>query len=145
MADDSTIGSYKTIGSLEFVPAQGTRSTAWYRNTIPTAFGPCDQIEVFVGGRRLRKDPVRVYDETLGASSPAADITLEAEFSVDGITPYIRLTTTPPAGARVTIIKRTGKTWYDRGESTASSGVTFLENASPIAAFIAQRTTKLPE
>ena len=55
------------------------------------------------------------------------------------------LTTTPPAGARVTIIKRTGKTWYDRGESTASSGVTFLENASPIAAFIAQRTTKLPE
>jgi hypothetical protein len=145
VADDSTIGSYKTIGALEFVPAQGTRSTAWYRNTIPTTFGPCDQIEVFVGGRRLRKDPVRVYDETLGSASPAADTTLEAEFSVDGITPYIRLTTTPPAGARVTIIKRTGKTWYDRGESTASTGVTFLENASPIAAFIAQRTTKLPE
>ena len=144
-ADDSTIGSYKTIGALEFVPMQGTRSTAWYRGTIPTTFGPCDQIEVFVGGRRLRKDPVKVYDETLGVSSPAADITLEAEFSVDGITPYIRLTTTPPAGARITIIKRTGKTWYDRGESTATSGVTFLENTSSIATFIAQRTTKLPE
>jgi hypothetical protein len=144
-ADDSTVGSYMTIGALDFIPTQGTRSTAWYRGTIPTTFGPCDQIEVFVGGRRLRKDPVKVYDETLGVSSPAADVTIEAEFSVDGITPYIRLTTTPPAGARITIIKRTGKTWYDRGESTATSGVTFLENTSSIATFIAQRTTKLPE
>jgi hypothetical protein len=86
-----------------------------------------------------------VYNEALGASSPVADVTLEAEFSVDGITPYIRLTTTPPAGTRVTIIKRTGKTWYDRGVDTATSGITFLENDSSIATFIAKRTTKLPE
>jgi len=145
VADDSTIGSYKTIGQLDFIPVQGTRSTAWFRGTIPNTFGPCDQIEVFVAGRRLRKDPVNVYNEALGASSPVADVTLEAEFSVDGITPYIRLTTTPPAGTRVTIIKRTGKTWYDRGVDTATSGVTFLENDSSIATFIAKRTTKLPE
>jgi hypothetical protein len=38
-----------------------------------------------------------------------------------------------------------GNSWYDRGEDTATSGITLLENATPIANFIAKRTTKLPE
>jgi len=142
--DDSTIGSAQTIGPLDFTPAQGKRS-AWHRDTIPTGFGPCDQIEVFVGGRRLRKDPVDVYSEELGSHSPSADKTLEAEFSVDGLTPYIRLTTTVPAGTRITIIRRSGKIWYERGNTTASKGVTLLENNTAISNFIAQRTSKLPE
>ena len=142
--DDSTMGSYKTVGSLEFVPLQGTRSTAWYRDTIPTTFGPCDQIEVFVGGRRLRKDPIAVYKESLGSTSPAADETLEAEFSVDGITPYIRLTTTPPAGTRILIIRKIGKLWYDRGDTTATTGVSLLDNNTAIAKFIDKKSSELP-
>jgi hypothetical protein len=86
-----------------------------------------------------------VYQENNGASSPAADIKLEAEFSVDGITGYVRLTSALPAGTRITIITRTGKTWYDRGETTASNGVTLLENSTSIANFIAQKSTSLPE
>jgi hypothetical protein len=137
-------GSSLLIGPLDFVPAQGTRTT-WYRSTIPTTYSACDQVEVFAAGRRLRKDPLSVYDETLGASSPAADVQLEAEFAVDGAASYIRLTTATPAGTRISVIRRTGKIWYDRGETTASAGESLLENATPMAEFIAKRTTKLPE
>lgn len=142
--DDSTVGSAQTIGPLDFTPSQGTR-TNWYKNTIPSTHSACDQIEVFVGGVRLRKDPIDVYSEELGSHSPTADKKLEAEFSVDGVTPYIRLTTTVPAGTRITIIRRSGKIWYERGNNTASNGVTLLENNTAISNFIAQRTTKLPE
>jgi hypothetical protein len=137
-------GSSLLVGPLNFVPSVGTR-TAWYRSTIPTTHGACDQVEVFAAGRRLRKDPLSVYDEMLGASSPAADTQLEAEFAVDGAASYIRLTTAIPAGTRISVIRRIGKVWYDRGETTASSGESLLENATPMAEFIAKRTTKLPE
>jgi hypothetical protein len=137
-------GSSLLVGPLDFVPSVGTR-TAWYRSTIPTTHGACDQVEVFAAGRRLRKDPLSVYDEMLGASSPAADTQLEAEFAVDGAASYIRLTTAIPAGTRISVIRRIGKVWYDRGETTASSGESLLENATPMAEFIAKRTTKLPE
>jgi hypothetical protein len=142
--DDSTMGSYKTVGALEYVPLQGTRSTVWSRNTIPATFGPCDQIEVFVGGRRLRKDPILVYQESLGSTSPEADVILEAEFSVDGITPYIRLTATPPAGTRILIIRKVGKLWYDRGNTTATTGVSLLDNNTAIAKFIDKKPSELP-
>jgi hypothetical protein len=137
-------GSTLLIGPVDFVPGKGTRSS-WTRTSIPASYGPCDQVEIFAAGRRLRKDPIAVWVEENGAYSPTADEILEAEFSVDGTSAYIRLTNTLPAGTRITVIKKTGKTWYDRGESTASSGVSLLDNATAIAKFIAQKTTSLPE
>jgi len=137
-------GSSLLIGPLDFVPAKASRRT-WYQKTIPVDHGPCDQIEVFAAGKRLRKDPMAVYNETLGASSPSADVQVEAEFSVDGAASYIRLTTPIAAGTRISIIRRTGKVWYERGETTASNGVALTASATPIAIFIANRTTKLPE
>ena len=132
------------MGPLNYVPEAATRSN-WTRLTIPTGYEPCDQIEVFAGGKRLRKDPVTVYDQTANITSPQADTVLEAEFSVDGVNDYIRLTSTIPAGTRITIIRRIGKTWYDRGVNTASSGVTLLKNSSSIAEFLKQKSTELPE
>jgi len=136
-------GSSLLIGPLDIVPVQGTRNV-WYRDTIPSTYGACDQLEVFAGGRRLRKDPIDIWVEDNGSYSPSADETLEAEFAVDGITAYIRLTEPIVAGTRITIIKRTGRIWYDRGETTASSGTTLLENSTAIARFIAEKTTSLP-
>jgi hypothetical protein len=137
-------GSTNIIGPLDFVPAIGQRNN-WYAESIPDIYGPCDQIEVFAAGRRLRKHPISVWKEENGATSPAADIQLEAEFSVDGISNNIRLSDKLPAGTRVTVIKRIGKTWYENGTTTASNGVTLLDNNSPIAKFIAVKTTSLPE
>ena len=136
-------GSSLLIGPLNFVPTQGSR-TLWYRDTVPVTHGACDQIEVFAGGRRLRKDPLDIWVEANGAYSPAADEKLEAEFAVDGVSAYIRLTVPLAAGTRITVIKRTGRTWYDRGEATASGGITLLDNSTAIARFIAEKTTGLP-
>ena len=137
-------GSSLLIGPLGYVPTKSA-STTWTATTIPSNYGRCDVLEVFAAGKRLRKTPLTVFDEALGATSPAGDRTVEAEFSVDGTTQYIRLTTTIPAGTRISVIKRTGNTWYDRGETTASSGVTLLANESSIIKFIAAKTTRLPE
>jgi hypothetical protein len=143
--DDSTIGSAQTIGPLSFIPAKGIRSGTWSRDTIPSIYGPCDQIEVFAGGRRLRKDPQSVWIEANGAYSPEADQLQEAEFSVDGATAFIRLTTALPAGTRVSVLRRQGKTWYERGDITASKGIPLPDNNTAIARFISEKTTALPE
>jgi len=137
-------GSSLLIGPLEFTPTQNTSST-WSATTIPAEYGRCDTIEVFVAGRRLRKTPLTVFDETLGPTSPSGDKEIEAEFSVDGVNPYVRLTTPVSAGTRITVIKRVGQTWYDKGETTVTTGATLLENATPISKFIAAKTTGLPE
>jgi hypothetical protein len=137
-------GSSLLIGPLDFVPNKSTVGT-WSATTIPTDYGRCDVVEVFVGGNRLRKTPLTVYDESLGPVSPGADKELEAEFAVDGVNPYIRVTTAPEAGTRITVIKRTGNTWYDKGITTASNGVTLLDNNTAISKFIAAKTTSLPE
>ena len=137
-------GSSLLIGPLPFVPTQATRSN-WYRSTIPASFEPCDQIEVFSAGTRLRKDSITIYDNSLNLTSPEADVTIEADFSVDGVNNYIRLTSAVPAGTRITVIRRTGKTWYDRGENSASNGVTLVKNQNSIVKFLKQRATELPE
>jgi Fe-S cluster assembly iron-binding protein IscA len=140
VSDGSTI----LIGPLDFTPRQSIRSN-WYRNSIPTEYGPCDEIEIFISGKRLRKNPIDVYVESNGASSPLADELLEAEFSVNGTSPYIRLTTPIDAGAKITIIRKLGRIWYERSDLAASKGITLLSNNTPIAEFIAAKTSELPE
>ena len=146
-------GSTTLVGPLTFVPNQGARTT-WNRGgidpvtgqpLIPTTYGPSDEIEVFVGGIRLKKDPVTIYTEINGSSSQTSNEILPAEFSVDGLSNYVRLTYPVNAGTRITIIRRIGSTWYDRGETTASNGVTITENTNPIATFLKQKVTELPE
>jgi len=137
-------GSSLLIGPLDFVPNKSTTGT-WSATSIPSDYGRCDIVEVFVGGKRLRKTPLTVFDESIGATSPSGDKELEAEFSVNGTDPYIRLTVPASAGTRITVIKRTGQAWYDRGTNTASAGVTLLANNTPISKFIAAKSTKLPE
>ena len=151
--DFTSDGSTLLIGPLDFVPQKGARSGTWFRGinvltggpNIPVSHGPCDQIEVFAAGRRLRKDPQSVYVEANGAASPAADEMQEAEFSVDGATAQIRLTTVLPAGTRITVLQRQGKTWYARGETTATNGASLVHTDTAIARFIVEKTTAIPE
>ena len=137
-------GSTLLVGPLSYIPSKSSRNS-WYRNDIPAEYGPCDQIEVFVGGTRLRKDPITIYKEDLGPSSPSADTTLQAEFSVDGDSNYVRLSEPVKAGTKITIVRRTGKSWYERGQTTATTGQSLLDNNTPIAVFLSQKTTELPE
>ena len=142
--NDNILISSAFVGPLEFVPAKSHRPL-WHTDTIPEEYGACDQIEVFVAGRRLRKDSVSTYSEDLGSFSPKADIKVEAEFSVDGFNKYVRLTEPPLENVQISVVRKVGKSWYDRGEFTINSGATLLDNNSAIAKFIAEKTTKLPE
>ena len=136
-------GSSLLIGPLPFTPAKSTQDIT--RTSIPAEFGRCDEIEVFVAGTRLRKTDLTVFDETIASLSPDADRVLEPEFTVDGDSKFIRLSEAVPAGSRITIVKKTGVSWYDKGNNTATTGVTIIENESPVAKFIAGKTTELPE
>lgn len=138
-------GSTLLIGPLDFVPLLSVRTAAWIRIDIPSTHGACDEVEVFASGRRLLKDSQSVWQQDNGAYSPEADTVQQAEFSVDGITPYIRLSAALPAGTRTSVLRKQGKTWYDRGATTATSGQTFAENQTAIAKFIVEKSTTTPE
>lgn len=105
-------GSSRTV-PVEFIPSvqEGTTGSAWYRDTIPTGYGQCNEIEVFVAGRRLRKHPTVVFDANTGPDSPSGDLQYEAEFSVNGTTGEVRLTEMPAAGVLIRVQKRVGRVW----------------------------------
>lgn len=139
-------GSSLIIGPLGFTPRK-TEASHWDIDdkTIPDGYGRCDSIEVFVGGTRLRKDLVSLHNPTVGANSPEGDVVQEAQFSVDGTTNYIRLTESVPAGVRITVVRRTGNTWYNIGDGNPSDGQSLSNATTAIARFLQNSSTKLPE
>jgi hypothetical protein len=105
---------------LNFAPIKSTVDN-WYRDTIPSAYNQCNDIEVFAAGKRLRKTPSTVWSPLVGFDSPSGDQTTEAEFAVNGGT-YIRLTSPIAAGQYVIVQKRVGRTWVPEGGNLISSG-----------------------
>jgi hypothetical protein len=157
ISDGSTI----EFGPYNFISSAPTSNRPFYKITVPVRnnageiintlypsipqeYEACDEVEIFVGGRRLNKDSTKIYEETLGASSPSADIDVEADFSVNRSTKTIRLTSPVPAGIRITILRRTGKVWLERSETSASKGISMLDNNTVIVNFIEQKSTLLP-
>lgn len=141
-------GSSLLIGPLDFVPYKGgdfNITDTTFTTEIPEGYGRADDIEVFVGGRRLQKNAYKLYDSTKAAYSPDGDVQYDAEYSVDGINEYVRLTQGVAAGTRITIIRRTGRTWYNRGDTTVSNGVSLSEATTAVARFLQNSSTELPE
>jgi hypothetical protein len=145
-------GSTLLVGPLTYTPTVAERTSDWNNSTnIPEEYGPCNDIEVFVAGKRLRKTHWSEYNADNGLASPDADVTIDPEFSVDGISPYVRITDSLftdgriKAGTRITVIRRTGKVWYDKGVGTASAGVTLTKNQTPVMKFLTKSATELPE
>ena len=129
-----------TIFDLNFVPSvqSGTTGEEWYRGTIPLGYGQCNELEIFIGGKRLHKSPRVLFDPTIGPYSPNGDYQVPAEFSVDGVSPEIRLTDAPAANLKIIIQKRVGKKWTIEGESLNSSN-------SAQAKFIRAAAADLPK
>jgi hypothetical protein len=130
---------------LNFVPSVNSstiNNLDWYRGMIPDNFGQCDQIEVFVSGIRLRKSPIKIYDQLLGQDSfnGIGDKFIEAEYSVNGVDPIIRFTSPPNAGDMIVVVYKTGKLWqnYDENNSFSSSN-------TGIVKFITFKPVELPQ
>jgi len=85
----------------------------------------------------LRKSPISVYNYD-AQDSPEGDITVEAEFAVNkNVGAYVRLTSPPPAGTQVTIVKRIGTLWSE-------PGIALSKSENDIAKFLQAKTTELP-
>ena len=130
--DETLVTKWEASGDNQTIPLDFTvQATAsdWYRTSIPSTHYQCDQIEVFVSGTRLCKAPVMVWDEASGAYSPAADVMVEADYSVElvrnqsgeiiGVS-SVRLTNPVASGTHVLVYKKVGKRWTN-GESLADS------------------------
>jgi len=139
-----------TIFELDFIPQpqMGTiddGSTVykdWYRETIPNDYGQCDELEVFVGGKRLIKSPYVLFDETLGQDSfkNAGAVSYEADFSVNGTSKSIRLTKPPAAGQLIVIVSKKGTTWQHPSENSA-----LVFSKSNIGLFLTEKQVDLPK
>jgi hypothetical protein len=129
------------VFDLDITPVARSRAFT-YKDTIPAGYYPCDDIEVFVAGRRLRKDPIKVYDQTLGQDSykGVGDRWLEAEFSVDGSSKSVRLTLIPDAGAKIVVLRKQGKIWQKYNE-----GVSLRFSDTDVARFVTAWTVDLPK
>ena len=97
-----------------------------------------NEFELFVGGKRMRKNSIRAYDPNLGQDSPEADNIVPAEFTVNGITPVITFEQTPGADVKIMIVRKQGKIWH-----TDAGSLSQTEN--DIARFIRQKEVALPQ
>ena len=88
------------------------------------------------------KDPRVIHDQNTGQDSykSSGNITLEAEFSVDGISKSVRLTQAPKAGELVVIIAKRGNTWQSPTEK-----LPFVYSSSNVAVFVNSKHVDLPK
>ena len=109
-------------------------------NTLNIGFTPksANEFELFVGGKRLRKNSISVYNPALGQDSPEADSTVPAEFSVTGSTAVITFTNTPAENAQILLVRKQGKIWQ-----TGTDPLSQTEN--DIARFIRQKEVAVPQ
>lgn len=91
--------------------------------------------QYFVGTQRLKKVPYQVYDNRSHPESQEGDQQFEADFSVDGTTSAVRLTTDLTPGTKVIVVKKIGRVWNDPGKSLVDSNnevANFLKNTSTL-------------
>ena len=105
--------------------------------TLDFVASSINEFEVFVGGKRLRKNAISSYVSLNPTyqDSPEGDVTLPAEFSVNGST--LTLTTTPTENVKVTVVRRSGIIWTNPGTQLSKAD-------SDIARFLRDSTVDLP-
>ena len=114
----------------------GDGSTA----VFPLGFVPksVNEFEIFVAGKRLRKNAIQMFNPALDQDSPEADETAPAEFSVDGTTASVTLLNTPAVNAKIKIVRRQGKRWSD-------PGISLNDAKSLVARFFKAEKVELPK
>jgi hypothetical protein len=110
--------------------------TATFEIGYPVA--SINEIEVFVGGVRMRKTTLDVFNPATALDSPQGDTTVAADFTFNAETNAITLLATPAKDIRVTVVKKVGQSWTTFGESLGDT-----ENS--IARFLRAGTSELPE
>ena len=97
-----------------------------------------NDFEIFVAGKRMRKNAISSFDVTSDLDSPEGDITLPAEFSVDGTTSTITLLDTPAINSKIIVVRRVGRTW-------TNPGIPLHRQENNIARFLRSQEVTLPK
>ena len=107
-----------------------------------------NEFEVFMAGRRLRKNAISSYQvdkkdsagtfvtRFIDQDSPEGDVTLDPEFTLSGST--LTLYRTPEEEEKIVVVRRLGQTWTTPGTSLADA-------KNDIADFLRENTTELPK
>lgn len=130
-------------GVTETIPYKDTTIVQTPDNTGSSTYNlnfdvsSIDELEVFVGGTRLRKYDLIAYDNTVDQDSPQGDVTLPAEYTVDIASNTVTFVNTPNQNARIQFIKKTGKTF-------SVPGISLRNSDSSVANFIRSAEVDLP-
>lgn len=104
-----------------------------------------DEVEVYMGNRRLRKSSIDIYDSTKALDSPEADILVGPEFTIISVPGYDTLgesetrydqtkntegsviqlnienmVINPEEGESIVVIRKNGVSWFIEGESNSA-------------------------
>jgi len=135
---DSTM-PYKDETEVITVTADGTTATfelPFNTDLFDLRFGRArDLIEVFVGGKRLHKNEIDVFNKDIDQDSPEGDEVYPEEFTVSGN--VLTLAETPNEGIKVSVIRKIGKYWKESGQRLSDSD-------NDVAKFLRAKTTDLP-
>ena len=128
---DATVPYKDETLTTQFI-ADGTTAT-YELDFIPNSV---NEFEVFVAGKRLRKNAISVYTmpNPTAQDSSEGDTTLEAEFSINSAS--LTLLNAPLENQKVIIIRRQGKLWNNPGTALANADTDisrFLRATSPDA------------
>jgi hypothetical protein len=88
-----------------------------------------DQIEVVVGGKKLRKpytDDFKVYNPLTAQDSPEGDEVVAPEFTVDVDNDTITLRDDAPTGVKIVVQRKEGKLWTDDLSTSDSKIARFI-------------------
>ena len=111
---------YKDETITTIFTADGTSSTY----ELDFTAGNINEFEVFVAGKRLRKNSINnyIFNEVTGPvsqDSPEGDEEISAEFTVNGN--QLVLTTTPTQNTKVIVVRKQGQRWTEPGIPLADS------------------------
>jgi hypothetical protein len=100
-----------------------------------------DQIEVYYGGRQLRKSSINVHDKSISYyDSTESIITLPPEFTITATNKLVlNIAEAITTGTRITIVKKEGALW------TGTEATSLISSTATQADFLRSRPAELPD
>lgn len=112
--------------------------------TVDLNFTPTygvNEIEIKVGGKRLRKSSISMYNESNDQDSTEGDETINPEFVISGNT--VTFSTIPLDGERIEVYRKTGQIWNEIVSNSTTKSLGSSNN--DISKFLLKATIQLPK
>jgi len=122
-----------------------------------------DQVEVYLGGRKLQKptisnNPIKIHDieiaydsDEVDSDNVSSDVIQVPEFTIEPVADStgknyykLALRDEPQDGIELKVVQRQGRVWYEQSVNSASTGTTLQRAETAQAKFLLERTSGLP-